>query len=244
MNCLYIKEREKMIQILKKLSVIAVGCIGLLLMTQQLNASPIDPAHNNSRWQDVSQVVWSTDGTNWGNGALTVGETVYFRFTMHKTDEGDHYADLLKAWIDWNMDGTFDQSESLFYERAIFPTAYGHDGSIVGRLGVDQYFEFTSQGFLLTSDHIGEIDMLVRATCTESVLAAAGITGTWANQWNIGFDTYDLLFMPTGTLGQGEVERYAFIVNDAPPPTVPEPTTLFLFSSGLIGLAVIVRRKR
>ena len=233
-----------MIPILKKLSVITVGCIGLLLMAQQLNAAPVNPTHSNPRWQDISQVAWSTDGTNWGHEELTVGDTVYFQFVMHKTDEGDHYADLLKAWIDWNMDGTFSQSESLFYERAIFPTAAGHDGSTVGRTGVNQSFTFTSQGFLLTSEHVGEIDMLVRATCTESVLAAAGRSGTWANQWNIDFDIYDSLFLPTGALGQGEVERYAFIVNDAPPPTVPEPTTLILFSSGLIGVAAIARRKR
>lgn len=233
-----------MTQILKKLSVIAIGCISLLLLTQQLSAAPTDPTHSNPRWQDINQVAWSTDGTNWGREELTVGETVYFRFIMHKTDEGDHYADLLKAWIDWNNNGVFEQSESLFYEHTIFPNAAGHDGSTVGRLNVDQYFEFTSQGFLLTSEHIGEIDMLVRATCTESVLASAGRTGTWDYQWRVAFSEYNSLFLPTGSLGQGEVERYSFIVNDAPPPTVPEPSTLLLFTSGLIGLAGIARRKK
>ena len=43
---------------------------------------------------------------NWGHDDLyvSVGETVKFKFNMHSENVGNHYANILKGWIDWNTD--------------------------------------------------------------------------------------------------------------------------------------------
>jgi len=222
----------------KKSLFVLLAFSGILFLSQQAQAAPIPPAptHDTSQWQDISDITWSTDLTTWGNEDLTVGQTVYFKFDMHKDYEGRHYADLLKAWIDWDQDNQFEESESLFFSHIVWNNPVTNTGA---GTDVDEYHELISAGFTLTDLNIGDIDILVRVTCSESLLQAAGINREWSYQWGVGPATYESYFQPYGNLWQGEVESRTLTVN-----AVPEPKTMLLLGAGLIGLAGAVRRKQ
>ena len=243
-----------MIRVLKKLSIIAAGCICLLLSIQQLNAALIAPPHVTQDWQEITSVKWSTDKVNWGIAAVNVGDTVYFQFQITKDFDGEHYQDLLKAWIDWNGDSSVNQSEHIYFSSStVHATTYSVeldkylDGSTKGTdLVPNKIVTFTSSG--ITFDSEGTFDMLVRTTCTADVYReATGGTlpsADWAKQWSKDDAWYNNAFSPTDDrYGQGDSKLYQITVVQGPS-VVPEPSTVLLLISGLIGIAGIARRKK
>ena len=244
-----------MIRILKKLSIIAAGCICLLLSIQQLNAAPVVPPSTNLAWQKITSVTWSTDKVTWGNAAVEVGDTVYFQFQITKDWTGEHYKDLLKAWIDKDGNSTLTQSESIFFDTyTVNANNYSPElgknlnGTTQGiDLKPDLVVSFiTTSG--ITFDSAGMFDMLVRTTCSADVYreTEGSITAnTWKNQWLQDNNYYNTNFSPTDTkYSQGDSKLYTIEVKPGSPSVVPEPSTVLLLVSGLIGIAGIARRKK
>ncbi len=77
--------------------------------------------HKTKKWQELATydadnnlvdeygVSWSVDGGDtWGRDDLMVGQTVSFKYDVHKKNVGTHYVDLLKSCVDWDQDGQFD----------------------------------------------------------------------------------------------------------------------------------------
>jgi len=69
-------------------------------------------------------VSWRTSGdggtswSDWGHDDLYVGQTAQFSFNMHSENVGNHYANILKGWIDWDTDNdatTYTFTESVAY---------------------------------------------------------------------------------------------------------------------------------
>ncbi|PKO34256.1 MAG: hypothetical protein CVU34_09605 [Betaproteobacteria bacterium HGW-Betaproteobacteria-7] len=211
--------------------------IGLIAVAGHVWAT-VAPSHTNDTWQDISSITWSTDGTNWGNSAsLVVGQSVEFKVAMHKTNIGNHYADFVKVWIDWNGDAALDNtSEVLLADYRVANASY-RDWNLPERLDGGTY-EFRSSSFVVTNAMIGTHDLLARVTCSDSLL------GNWGEQWKTAYTQdeaawYKNNFLPTGNLYQGELNRGTLTVTAAN--TVPEPGTLALLAVAMLGMGL--RRK-
>ncbi|WP_028580541.1 PEP-CTERM sorting domain-containing protein [Desulfogranum japonicum] len=193
------------------------------------------PTHSDASWQEIDGIYWSVDnGVTWGNDELTKGQEVIFKIDVHKDNAGSHYADLAKIWVDWGNDGSFDEpSDTVLF--GLQPVASGETD-----------FSFISNAFLLDDSLNSTLDLLARVTCTASVYPGYHNLGDYFQGDSA---RYDALFLPTGSLWQGEAETYQLIINDVniPPASgtpTPEPGTMFLFAAGLAGLAAASRKSR
>lgn len=189
------------------------------------------PQNDNPTWQDIASIQWSTNnGGTWGNSALVVGQSVEFKITMHKNEDGNHYGDLLKVWIDYNGDQQFQASETLLFgTHVVNPIQKPWRPDSV----VNQSFAFTSGPVNLTNAMVGDHYLLARVTCTDSLLTTTlGSNYSWSDQWKPSYIAqYGSYFSPTAHYGQGESELVKLTVN-----SVPEPGTLALVTVAMLGM--------
>jgi len=240
---------------LKKTTITLTLTVLFLLCSMQAQAIPTSYGtayHYTPAWQELATydnngtmtsdygVFWSVDnGATWGQDTnLFVGQQVQFKFNMHKQNVGTHYADFLKSWIDWGRDGEFNDADVV---------AYGYQeltDNEDGNLGpwnspnISDY-TFLSETFLLTEEYIGDLWLRARVTCSDSLAHSMGLG--WYSQWTIPAEDYRSNFNPTEFLFQGESEEWGITVSAAP---VPEPATMFLLGSGLLGMIGFRRKKK
>lgn len=212
--------------------------VGLFALAGQTWATVSLPEHTNPLWQDISSIAWSTDnGATWGNSDLSVGQSVEFKFTMHKTNDGRHYGDFIKAWVDFDGNGQFANSEALLFGYHIVnanPVINDGPGT-----PVNQSFSFVSGPITLTSAMVGEHYLLARVTCSESLLLTAGVNGGWENQWATTYtendnDWYNKNFSPVLAYYQGQAKLIELTVTN----NVPEPGTLALLAVAMLGMGL------
>ncbi len=226
----------------------------LSLSAHAIPASYGTATHSTPNWQTLEDplngddfgVSWSVDGgTTWGREDLFVGQSVQFRFNMHKRNVGTHYADLLGAWFDWGQDGVFDHdADQIVYHEHVLATSKGvvnteHEQALGSYRTPDTpNIEVFSASFDLTADHVGENWLRAQVTCTHSVTKKDGISNHWDAQWDSYYiRNYQNLFQPTGHYYQGETEEWMITVSH-----VSEPGSIALLGLGLLGLAAARRR--
>ncbi len=205
--------------------------------------------HSTTSWQELATydgntlddgygVFWTTDnGATWGRDELYVGQSVQFKFNMHKNNVGTHYADFLKAWVDWGQDGQFDEAtDKVAYGlHTLLPAESGNIGS--WNTPQEPVFSFLSGTFNILDSFVGETWLRARVTCSHSLVSRDG--AGWNAQWTDEYkQKYEDIFYATGHYGQGEVEEWKLTVNP-----VPEPSTMVLLAAGLIGLVGYRKKK-
>lgn len=206
-------------------------------------ATPYGTAtHTTTDWQELatqtsgSGVYWSINGSAYGhNTSLTVGDSIQFQFNMHKQNVGTHYADFVKAWVDWDQDSWFNRKDVvIFAKQELSENESGNLGSDATPNVSD--YTFYSAIIPITEKMIGELFLRARVTCSESVTSSMGLS--WGSQWHKSDEWYNENFKPTGELGQGEVEEWTLTVSKT-----PIPASLLLFGTGLLGLVTASRNR-
>lgn len=229
------------------------SCVGALLWlcagaSVALPISYGTASHETPVWQELATYAggvktdsfgtfWSVDGgATWGRDELFVGQSVQFKFNVHKQNVGTHYADFLKAWLDLDQDGQFDAIDTIAYlERPLTLTETGNIGSWKTPKVPD--FSVVTGAILLTSEHVGELMLRARVVCSESLVHSVG--GSWDDQWRPAYKSqYATIFNPTGNYHQGEVEEWVLKVSE-----VPESSALILMGLILMGLRASTKRK-
>lgn len=225
----------------------------------------------NPNWQMLGSSWGVDDGVSWatldgygnpgtyGNEAVKVGDTVRFKFDMHKTLYGTHSFDALRAWID--LDGNGYSSADLnpgpgsdmiiqdqldfnpgFYWYGTLYSSYSDTQSAYGwdpykqQMGSLYYANVDVSFFTdVTFTETGYFELLARVMCSGD-LGGDNPFGTDPDNWDhlapwANIDTGPYAF------GQGEVEKYTVHV-------VPLPAALLLFGSGLFSFGFFRRRSR
>lgn len=217
--------------------------VGLLAIAGHGWATVSAPDHTDSTWQDIASITWSTNNrTTWGNEVISVGQSVEFKVTMHKTNIGNHFGDFVKVWIDWNGDETFSNANEVLLSDYHIANAAVRSSGLPERSD-GGYYDFFSGAFTVTNAMIGTYDLLARMTCSESLLT--GLGGTWESQWADKYTQNDSAwyknnFSPTKAYYQGEAKLSELTVKGASN-NVPEPGTVALLAVAMLGMGL--RRK-
>ena len=216
--------------------------------TSETSQNSVDGGDDGVLWR-----VQNADGswTAFGNEALTAGANVEFQFVVTRSNQGNHQFDQLKAWGDWNANGVFDDSEEITdqkWYKVADSFAAGNvagDANLYGNSGWnnDPLVNAGNNNSIRNSGITSEILIVPIQIPTEAI-----INDTWIRARIIcensltHADRDNEVFLATGYYHQGEVEDYKVAVNKPSVTSVPEPTTLFVFGSALIGL-VLSRKK-
>lgn len=215
--------------------------VGLATVAGYSWATPSLPQNDSTLWQDISLIEWSTDhGSTWGQSSpLLVGQTVEFKITMHKTNIGNHYADFVKAWLDLNGDEHFTANEAVLFGYHVDNDTRQNSWNPERVSG--QSFSFISNAITLTDTLPADLWLLVRMTCSESLILSAGLNSNdpWTLQWHTPIETFNNYFSPTRHYFQGESELvHLTVINQ-----VPEPGTLSLLTAAMLAAALGRSRK-
>ncbi len=172
-------------------------------------------------------VMWSVAGSDFGTSeSLVIGEEVTFKFLFWQANNGSHTYDQIWAALDYGQDGIWGAEDVIGYQKISTINWYESDSNMLSR-----YIEFELTLVVPETMTVGSTWLRTRAHCNHTEYG--------------DITAYNYL-------GQGETEDYLLnivaetsIIDpiDPGPSEVPEPATMILFGTGLLGLAGLRSRK-
>jgi len=215
-------------------------------------------------------VSWRTSsdgGSTWTDysttGTLTQGDEVQFKFEMNRSTDGNHKYDQLKAWVDWNGNGTWENDRSEKIIKRNWWKNEDSDGiSDDGGTKNNDLSNWAENNWNLPNRELRNWDIdsyrgqeIFNSNDTQrffykkmTIPLDAAIGDTWMRarvvcenslsntNYNANYNMH-----PTGYQDQGETEDYKLTIV-ARTVEVPEPSTFLILVTGLI--ALFSRRKR
>jgi len=207
-----------------------------------------DTGDNGITWTiQNSDGTWPIRGEDgwWGNtDAVEQGQTVKFRFSVTRSDEGNHKFDELKIWVDWNgQDGFNNNDIGTSGSEILYNTRWYKDQDKNDNSYGDSDYSGNSADY---NNDIGAYNSkdTYRNYILETTIPDTAVIGTTWMRARIACEnsltnyTENMNLTSVGYQDQGEVEDYKLTINAKAVTPVPEPTTLFVFASALIGLAL------
>ena len=187
----------------------------------------------------------------YGQPELTLGQTVEFKFDVTRSQKGTHKFDQLRAWVDWNGEDGFSNRD-MFHatksggERLITEKWYKDKSSNDDKNGVYTNNVNTDLSSARRTKY-NHSDTTRSYSVTTTIPMDAIVGDTWMRarivcENSLTTHASNMNLLATGYHDQGEVEDYKLTINARPPTPVPEPTTLLVFGTALIGL-VLSRKK-
>jgi len=209
----------------------------------ETSQNEVDKGDNGVSWRIVDEL--GIPLTKFGtNEEFQQGQHVEFKFIVTRSDEGNHEFDQLKAWNDWNGNGTFDESEVIVDEKwykvadtfEAGNTVQSQDGN--GSWNNDPLVNGGNHNSIKNSDVTQAVIKVLVDIPLNAVIGDTWMRARIICENSLTHDARDAnIFEATGYYHQGEVEDYKVTINQ-----VPEPTTLLVFGSALFGL--LLNRKK
>jgi hypothetical protein len=174
-------------------------------------------------------VDWSTDGgSTWGYSDLTIGQEVIFRFDMRRAPYGNHNYDQIKAWIDWDGDNLWNNTEEVILAEQWFK----YDPDPTRSTSYDDTWWANNGGSTINPN--AELQRTFLVTLTVPDDAVLGMTWLRAR---VSCDHVTFAnTTPYGELWQGEVEDYKLNIT-------PVPSGIILAGIGLVVARWRLKRK-
>ena len=205
-----------------------------------------DSGDNGVRWR-----IANDDGKftgRYGKPELTRGQAVQFRFNVTRSDQGSHKFDELKIWVDWNgQDGFNNNGIGTAGSEILYNAKWHKDQDKNDKSEGEMNYSGNSQNYNHDIKAYNNSDTFRSYHLITTIPDTALIGDTWMRarivcENSLSNYTDNMNLISTGYQDQGEVEDYKLTINARPPTPVPEPTTLFVFGTALIGL-VLSRKK-
>lgn len=251
----------------KKMLVAAISTVIGAAIINSTQASPFNygdesdaPAPYGKAWtstgdyQRLGQSYGIDDGVSWslnggltfGHEAITIGQTVKFKFDLYSHNIGGHVFDPVRAWFDSDANGSWSNNEMIFsgqYDKAT-NAPYWQKGTPDNPYAGAPYQDRTwrqgdTNDWIKTSFYtdllfgenfkVGQSWLRARATCDASI-GGTDWYGYHNGYWGWHANAGDINLMgPTGYLHQGEAEDYKITVLAKPvvvPPVVVPPVVV------------------